>query len=71
MYQQVPPVCDMLNIDGEVGGISPYFRSALFYVDSNPPLASRFKDYAGQFGKSGIHAAALVDFSFAVTERDC
>lgn len=52
LYQRVPLACDMLNIDGGVGGISPYFRSALFYVDSNPPPASRFKDYAGQFGKA-------------------
>lgn len=60
MYQQVPPICDMLNIDGEAGGIHPYFRSALFYVDSNPPPASRFKDYAGPFGKAVLEIKNVV-----------
>ena len=60
MYQQVPPHCVMCNIDGGIGGISPYFRSALFYVDSNPPPATVFKDYAGQFGKAVLETKNAV-----------
>ena len=60
LYQQVPSVCNMRNIDGDVGGISPHFRSALFYVDPSPPMASVFKDYAGQFGKAVLEVKNAV-----------